>query len=114
MSAITTHVLDTAAGQPAQGIAVALEQQSADGSWKTLGRGETGADGRCQNLLPNGTPIETGAYRLTFDTGSYYSSRSVETFHPHVTVTFTVRDASQHHHVPLLLSPFGYTTYRGS
>ena len=114
MSAITSHVLDTATGRPARGVPVTLAQQSADGSWRTLGKSETGADGRCQNLLPSGTPIESGAYRLTFDTGSYYSSRSVETFYPQVTVTFTVRDASQHHHVPLLLSPFGYTTYRGS
>lgn len=114
MSAITTHVLDTTAGRPAEGIPVALDRQSGDGSWETLGNSETGADGRCQDLLPQGTPLEAGAYRLTFDAGSYFSTRKVETFYPQVTVTFTVRDASQHYHLPLLLSPFGYSTYRGS
>ena len=114
MSAITTHVLDTAAGQPAEGVPVALDRQSGDGSWKRLGESKTGADGRCTDLLPQGTPVETGAYRLTFDSGSYFSARKMETFYPQVTVIFTVREASQHHHVPLLLSPFGYSTYRGS
>ena len=114
MSAITTHVLDTAAGRPAEGVPVSLERQAGDGTWKRLGESATGADGRCADLLPQGTPLETGVYRLTFDSESYFSARKVETFYPQVTVTFTVRDAAQHHHVPLLLSPFGYSTYRGS
>jgi 5-hydroxyisourate hydrolase len=106
MSAITTHVLDTAAGRPAAGIAVRLE--SWDGAWHVIADGVTDDDGRIRDLGPDA--ITTGRYRLTFDTGSYFA----ETFFPEVTVTFTVTDATQHHHVPILLSPFAFSTYRGS
>jgi 5-hydroxyisourate hydrolase len=107
MSAITTHVLDTATGRPAAGIAVLLEHSTPQG-WQTLGRGLTDADGRLRTLLPDGPAPATGEYRITFDT----HDRSA--FYPSVSVHFTIQDPAQHYHVPLLLSPFGYSTYRGS
>ncbi len=111
MSAITTHVLDTARGRPAAGIAVTLE--IADGTtWLRLGERITDPDGRARDLLPAGTPLQRGTYRLRFATGDYHGESAC--FYPQVTVEFTVRDPAQHHHVPLLLSPFGYSTYRGS
>jgi 5-hydroxyisourate hydrolase len=90
------------------------ERQSAPGTWLEVGRGVTDADGRIARLLEG--PLEAGAYRLTFDTGAYFRSQAATgfCFYPHVTVEFEVRDAGQHHHVPLLLSPYGYSTYRGS
>jgi 5-hydroxyisourate hydrolase len=109
---ITTHVLDTSAGRPAQGVAVVLEKL-ADGSWKTVGRGATDADGRADGFVADGALVP-GTYRLQFQTGAYFASRGVATLYPHVEIAFEVRDAAQHYHVPLLLSPFGYTTYRGS
>ena len=114
MSTITTHVLDTARGRPAGGVPVVLEVQSGERGWKIVGKSKTGVDGRLTNLLPAGTRLELGTYRLTFDAAEYFRSQNVESFHPEVTVTFAVRDAAQHYHVPLLLSPYGYTTYRGS
>ncbi len=107
MSAITTHVLDTAAGSPAPGIPVALEIRTEQG-WRRLGSGVTDAGGRLHTLLTAEAPLEPGAYRLTFD----LSGRPG--FFPEVAITFEVRDPKQHYHVPLLLSPYGYTTYRGS
>ena len=109
---ITTHVLDTSAGRPAPGIAVVLEMNT-EGAWKIAGRGTTDADGRVFSLLAEGKLVP-GSYRLRFETGAYFASRHVATFYPNVEITFEVRDAAQHYHVPLLLSPFGYTTYRGS
>jgi 5-hydroxyisourate hydrolase len=114
MSAITTHVLDTAAGRPAAGVPVKLESRSEGGDWQMLGRGATDADGRLRDLLPSDFALKAGAYRLTFDTASYFASRGVESFYTQVVVSFVIRDAGAHYHVPLLLSPFGYTTYRGS
>ncbi len=114
MSAITTHVLDTAQGRPAGGVPVVLEVQSAEGDWNKLGKGTTDAEGRLQSLLPDGSPLAAGTYRLRFDTAAYFSSQKLTGFYPQVTVVFTVLDTAQHYHVPLLLSPFGYSTYRGS
>ncbi|MGH9391320.1 MAG: hydroxyisourate hydrolase [Vicinamibacteria bacterium] len=111
MSRITTHVLDTARGRPAEGVPVTLEVRSG-GDWKTLGRGSTDSDGRARDLSAGETA--PGTYRLTFETAAYFASTGVEGFYPEVQVVFEVRDPSQHHHVPLLLSPFGYSTYRGS
>jgi len=109
---ITTHVLDISLGRPAEGVAVVLEFETNDG-WKVLSRGGTDADGRASDLLPPGQLAE-GKYRLRFDTGAYFSARQIKSFHPHVEIVFVVRDTTQHYHVPVLLSPFGYTTYRGS
>jgi 5-hydroxyisourate hydrolase len=113
MSQITTHVLDVSLGRPAAGVPVLLEVEDVGSGWKELGRGETDKDGRLRDLLASGSLVE-GTYRLTFDTHSYFASRKVEALYPLVSVVFSVRDAKQHHHIPLLLSPFGYSTYRGS
>lgn len=113
MSAITTHVLDTARGRPASGVAIVLERV-AEGAATTLGRGETDADGRLRDLLPAGAPLEVGTYRLVFDTGGYFAAQGVEAFFPEVSIIFQVKNGGEHFHVPLLLSPFGYSTYRGS
>ena len=107
---ISTHVLDTARGRPAAGVPVALERVAGDGA--VIARAVTDADGRVRELAP--ASLAAGDYRLTFDTGAYFATLGVEGFYPLVTVVFSLRDPSQHHHVPLLLSPFGYTTYRGS
>ena len=103
MAGITTHVLDTSKGKPAAGIAVTLEVQR--GGWKPVGRGLTDADGRLRTLT-EGVTLEAALYRLTFTTGS--------PFFPEVAIVFQVSDPAQHYHVPLLLSPYGYSTYRGS
>lgn len=112
MSAITTHVLDTALGRPAAGVPVKLEKAEGHGAWKLVGQGLTDAGGRLRNLLADS--LEAGTYRLTFECATYFISHNVEAFYPLVTVIFAVRDPAQHYHVPLLLSPHGYTTYRGS
>jgi len=114
MSQITTHVLDTSRGRPAAGVPVLLETQTDGGGWQTLGRGETDADGRLRGLLAEGAKLAAGLYRLTFDTAAYFDSQGTEGFYPEVAITFRVADAAQHYHVPLLLSPYGYSTYRGS
>jgi 5-hydroxyisourate hydrolase len=113
MSGITSHVLDTARGRPAEGLFVTLESRAGRG-WRTLGRGNTDDDGRLRDLLPPGYVLTEGAYRLTFDTASYFDAQSTQGFYSEVSITFVVRDAEAHYHVPLLLSPYGYTTYRGS
>ncbi|HWW62933.1 MAG TPA: hydroxyisourate hydrolase [Thermoanaerobaculia bacterium] len=107
MSGITTHVLDIARGRPAAGIDVKLEIFDG-GAWKLVGGGATDNDGRCRTLT--GSHIAPGAYRITFEIARY----NPDGFYPRVAIDFTVRDAAQHYHVPLLLSPFGYSTYRGS
>lgn len=114
MSAITTHVLDTSRGHPANGVRVSLELETADGSWKQIGKGTTDADGRAKDLLPDGFALHGGVYRLTFETEAYFAAQNTEGFFGEVTIVFTIRDPEQHYHVPLLLSPFGYSTYRGS
>jgi len=117
MSAITTHVLDTTRGLPAAGVAVILEEADkavGAGGWRELGRGSTDADGRVRSLLSAGTPLARGTYRLTFATGAYFAAQGAAAFHPEVSIVFTVDEPTRHHHVPLLVAPFGYTTYRGS
>ena len=114
MSAITTHILDISTGVPARGVAVSLERQTASGDWEIIGKGATDDDGRLRDLLDSDADFEAGNYRLTFETGAYFAKQQIEGFYPQVIVAFTVRDAAQHYHVPLLLSPFGYSTYRGS
>ena len=113
MSGITTHVLDTARGRPAAGVPVTLEAKG-EGGWAFVGRGATDADGRLRDLAPADFVLSEGAYRLTFDAGAYFAAAGAEGFYTEVVVSFVVRDAAAHHHVPLLLSPYGYTTYRGS
>jgi 5-hydroxyisourate hydrolase len=106
---ITTHILDTAAGRPAARVGVRLERQTAAG-WEPVGTGQTDDDGRVKTLLPPGAPAPHGTYRITFDTAAYLGAAA---FFPEVQIVFVVSD-DRHHHVPLLLSPFGYSTYRGS
>jgi 5-hydroxyisourate hydrolase len=105
---LSTHVLDSTTGRPAAGVGVFLEQRDAAG-WRRVHLGSTDDDGRLQ--LGETAP---GVYRLTFSTGTWLERRGIETFYPEVGITFEVTSADEHYHVPLLLSPFGYTTYRGS
>ena len=114
MSAITTHVLDTARGVPAAGVDVALEWRAPSGDWQLMGQGVTDPDGRLRTLMAEAGSAPPGVYRLRFATGTYFESHGTPAFHPHITVTFEIIDGEAHHHVPLLVSPFGYTTYRGS
>ncbi|MGO9890283.1 MAG: hydroxyisourate hydrolase [Solirubrobacteraceae bacterium] len=111
MSGITTHVLDTSRGCPAAGVPVLLER-SLDPGWQPVGRGTPDGDGRARDLLSSAP--EAGRYRLTFDTGAYFRAVGATGFYPEVSVTFVVGDGEEDYHVPLLLSPFGYSTYRGS
>jgi 5-hydroxyisourate hydrolase len=113
MSGITTHVLDTSRGRPASGVHVLLEVREENG-WREIGRAMTDGDGRVRQILPVGSALTTGTYRLTFGIESYFRTQGIETFYPEASIVFHVRDANLHHHVPLLLSPFGYSTYRGS
>lgn len=112
-SPLTTHVLDLRLGKPAVGVAVRLERLEANGIWRSVADGVTNDDGRVSELLPPGS-LTGGVHRLTFQTGPYFSAQQVECFYPQVVVEFVVADPTRHHHVPLLLSPFGYSTYRGS
>jgi 5-hydroxyisourate hydrolase len=109
-SAVTTHVLDTARGRPAARVPVTLARIDADVS-TVIGAGETDADGRCGDLAP--PRLEPGTYRLHFDTAAYFDANGQVGFFPEVSITFSVNEAG-HFHVPLLLSPFAYSTYRGS
>jgi 5-hydroxyisourate hydrolase len=110
---ISTHVLDTSLGRPAAGVPVVLERSGGTTQWLVVGHGETDADGRVGALVSASTRLTTGVYRMVFDTRSYFEKRGTAGFYPSVTVVFEVRSDS-HYHVPLLLSPFGYSTYRGS
>ncbi|HUC54505.1 MAG TPA: hydroxyisourate hydrolase [Candidatus Cybelea sp.] len=114
MSRISTHVLDMAKGKPAPGVPVRLDRQEASGNWSSLSSGRTDQDGRCAQLLPDGTTLAEGVYRLTFETATYFAESRVDGLYPAVEVLFRVRRNENHFHIPLLLSPNGYTTYRGS
>ncbi|MFJ5956911.1 hydroxyisourate hydrolase [Paenarthrobacter sp. NPDC092416] len=111
VSQVTTHILDTGSGRPAAGVAVVLYVREGE-NWSLIAKGETDADGRIKTLGPERIP--GGAYRLNFATGAYYEGLGTETFFPEVDLNFTVSDAGEHYHVPLLLSPFAFSTYRGS
>ena len=110
---ITTHILDVSIGKPAAGVRVALARIE-DAERTPIGAGVTDADGRLKNLVPNAPGQNAGVFELTFEVGPYFSAREIRPFYPRVTVTFEITDATQHYHVPLLISPFGYSTYRGS
>lgn len=111
MSAITTHVLDTALGRPAAGVRLRLEHLD-DAGTHVLADATTDDDGRAQALGPD--RVEPGTYRLVFDVAAYATATGQDCFFPEVGITFSLTDATVHHHVPLLLSPFAYSTYRGS
>jgi 5-hydroxyisourate hydrolase len=109
---ITTHVLDLASGKPGRGIAIELERAE-HGVWHLIGGGVTDDDGRLRTLTPTG-PVAEGTYRIRFQVGAYFAARQQDAFFPLVEIQFHVGDGTQHYHVPLLLSPFGFSTYRGS
>lgn len=113
-SPITTHVLDTALGKPAAGVHIVLQFWEAGRDWKPIAEGLTNEDGRILDWIPPGTTLTPGIYRLMFDTRAYFERLKQSTFFPTVPIVFDLRDPHQHYHVPLLLSPFGYSTYRGS
>ena len=109
---ISTHVLDTSLGRPAAGLAVTLRRRGADGDWSVVGRAVTDADGRVKDIA--GAPLVAGDYRLEFATGKYLTALGIDPFYPEVFVTVAATDGEAHLHVPLLLSPFGYSTYKGT
>ncbi|HEX6048054.1 MAG TPA: hydroxyisourate hydrolase [Gemmatimonadaceae bacterium] len=111
---ISTHVLDTARGRPATDVPVLLERVDPSGARREIARARTDADGRVRELVAHGERLEAGTYCLTFETIEYFAPAGVEAFYPRVTILFTVREVAEHYHVPLLLSPYGYSTYRGS
>jgi 5-hydroxyisourate hydrolase len=114
MGGITTHVLDTSLGRPAAGVLITLERSEKGGAWSLVGSGLTDTDGRLGTLLANDTLPRPGTYRMTFDTGGYFARSGTPTFFPSVAITFEIGEREQHYHVPLLVSPYGYSTYRGS
>jgi 5-hydroxyisourate hydrolase len=114
MSTISTHVLDTALGRPAAGVQVTLERLAADGRELPVGEGRTDDDGRLRELLPAGVTLGAGTYRLRFAVDAYFVRTERVAFFPEIEVTFRIGEGGEHYHVPVLLSPFGYATYRGS
>lgn len=113
MSTISTHILDTAGGHPAEGVPLVLEARTDEG-WRPIGGGTTNHDGRVRDLLNDGESLDVGMYRMTFETGVYFEKSGTRGFYPVVRVVFEVQAPDEHYHVPLLLSPYGYSTYRGS
>jgi 5-hydroxyisourate hydrolase len=114
MTRVSTHVLDTSLGKPAKDVAVRLERHDNSGEWRMLRLAHTDQDGRCGEMVTEGDKLPPGIYRLTFDTAGYFGACEVQGLYPLVQITFAVRDGETHFHIPLLLSPHGYTTYRGS
>jgi 5-hydroxyisourate hydrolase len=113
-SPITTHVLDLVEGRAATKVPVLLEGLDTKGKWKQLGHSYTDGDGRVEDLLPEGSVAQAGTYQITFDTQMYFAKRGVDCFYPKVTVMFRLTETDRHHHIPLLLSTYGYSTYRGT
>lgn len=113
MSQITTHVLDTAKGIPASGISISLQRPLGEDKWENITSGITNSDGRVPDFLADDKIIAPGIYRMLFSTKAYFDKDGVKGFYPEVPVIFEIND-TQHYHIPLLLSPFGYSTYRGS
>jgi len=114
MKGVSTHVLDMVHGKPVMDLSVRLEKQNAAGDWRLLTSERTDQDGRCAQLLPQGEDLSPGVYRLIFDVGNYYGLQKTDALYPAVAVMFQARAGEAHFHIPLLLSPNGYTTYRGS
>lgn len=114
MNCISTHILDLVRGKPAANVAVRLEKQDSRGDWRLLTLARTDEDGRCPQLLPEGEHLVAGVYRLSFDTGSYFKLQKISALYPVVEIRFEVHEGESQFHIPLLLSPNGYTTYRGT
>lgn len=111
---ISTHILDTAKGKPAAGVLVRLSRHEPPDTWRQLASARTDLDGRCAQLFPDGEKLDEGEYRLEFDTAAYFAGQRIIGLYPVVQIAFQVRPGESHFHIPLLLSPNGYTTYRGS
>lgn len=117
---ITSHILDTTLGKPAQGVALHLEKKqpvqghTSSSQWVALGHGQTNADGRVETLLPTNHVLQSGVYRITFDVAAYFRASNTKAFYPEVTIVFEVERPEEHYHVPLLINPYAYSTYRGS
>ena len=114
MKRVSTHILDLVHGKPAAGVPVRLERQNDSGSWQPVASSHTDQDGRCPQLLPKDEAFSAGVYRLIFETGGYFAQQNIATLYPVVEVMFRAQQGESHFHIPLLLSPNGYTTYRGS
>lgn len=114
MIGISTHILDITQGQPAREVPVRLERRDASGTWRLLGAARTDQGGRCAQLLPENEALTPGLYRLGFETATYFAARKLDGLYPLIEITFNVREGEERFHIPLLLSPNGYTTYRGS
>ena len=112
MSTITTHVLDTARGRPAEGLHITLSKKSEAGGFKEIASGATDDDGRIRGLVPAG--VAPGVYRMRFETAGYFKGLGIEGFYPVADICFEIAAEDEHYHIPLLLSPYGYSTYRGS
>lgn len=112
MSQITTHILDTSLGKPAAGVSIHLQKPDGE-SWISLASGITNSDGRIPDLLEKGIVLEPGHYSMLFEVAPYFESLQLKSFYPQIRIEFRVTDGS-HYHIPLLLNPFGYSTYRGS
>jgi 5-hydroxyisourate hydrolase len=117
MSQITTHILNTASGKPAQGVTIILYKGENDDpvatGWKEIARGKTNEDGRISNLLDKERVAGIGMYKMRFETKDYFDQQGIATFYPYIEIVFNI-PSGEHYHIPLLLSPFGYSTYRGS
>jgi len=112
MSQITTHILDTSKGKPAQGVNIVLYAKQKE-EWIDIAAGTTNQDGRIGDLLEKENPLKPGIYKMQFDTAAYFTRQSIQTFYPYIEIVFEIT-GTQHYHIPLLVSPFGYSTYRGS
>ena len=113
MSTISTHILDTARGMPARGVRITLQSSTAEHKWEDIAMGSTNADGRIPDFVPKDVTLTEGIYRLRFDVSAYFSEHKTRSFYPYIEVVFELA-ADGHYHVPLLLSPWGFSTYRGS
>ena len=111
---ISTHILDTSLGIPAKDVDIRLEYQDQNKNWVFMGEGRTDLDGRIKRLLSEENILKIGYYQITFYIEKYFKKLDQPSFYPQATIMFSVLDTSQHYHIPLLLNPFGYTTYRGS
>ena len=113
MNQITTHILDTTRGLPAQNVPISLYAQNGS-NWEKIGGGITNSDGRLPNLLPDERKLPEGIYRMHFETSCYFAANNETGFYPYVDIVFQLDDKGSHYHIPLLLTAFGYSTYRGS
>jgi 5-hydroxyisourate hydrolase len=113
MSGISTHVLDLTRGKPADGVEVCLSRENGS-EWAEVSSRRTDPDGRVKDMLPENAVPQPGKYRLRFETAEYFRAQGMEALHPFVEIAFEIRNADEHYHVPLLITPHGYSTYRGN